>query len=141
MAPLVFFGRAATHPTKDSHPMETSREVLRAVMSAVKDGRPLALTLTVSGSRIRVVVRPPPISRRRKPTQCERAILLVLTEADPMRMTTTRIFAALARREIDHGDSTVRRALARMSKAGTVIASRKSPRGYRLAPTREGGVS
>lgn len=70
---------------------------------------------------------PPPL------TPCERDLLDLLARA-PMPWTTTRILAELGAAGLEHGESTVRHALARLVAAGLLLNSRSVPRGYSLAP-------
>lgn len=86
----------------------------------------------------RVVVRVTPVQSKKKPDvkerDCRSDLLTVVGEAG--RITTTGILAELDKREWLHGESTVKRLLARMVKQGELLASRRAPRGYRLAHPR-----
>lgn len=65
-------------------------------------------------------------------TPCEADVLTALASATGP-WTTTRLLAEMGRLGMEHGESTVKRALARLVRAGVVLSSRVAPRGYALA--------
>jgi hypothetical protein len=70
--------------------------------------------------------------QRRPSTECEADLLAVLRDARG-RLTTMRVLDELDRRDMLHGEATVKRALARMVKDGVLVSNKRSPRGYLLA--------
>jgi hypothetical protein len=115
----------------ETHNPARLRDVARQVLAAANEGRELTLRLDLPSApltsvTVRVRVRPPA-----GPTPCELDILAALAEAQGP-WTTTRVLSEMDRRGMLHGQSTITHALAKMSKAGLVRASRKAPRGYTL---------
>jgi hypothetical protein len=104
----------------------------RRVLAAAREGRRLAVEFTAFASRVTVRVAPGKARPPKGPTPCERDVLTTLQECRGVPTTTTRLLARLDAAGRLHGEATVKRALARMSRAGVIRASRKAPRGYRL---------
>lgn len=86
----------------------------------------------VGDDAVMVVLRVIP-RERPGPTPCETDVLALLAET-PHPLRAHEVLSGLDRTDRLHGESTVRKTLARLIKEGKVINSRRAPRGYRLAP-------
>jgi len=64
-------------------------------------------------------------------TACERDVLSILA-GHQGRMSSSKVLSELEQRSLFHGESTVKRALARLHKLKLLGNSRKAPRGYWL---------
>lgn len=99
---------------------------LRALVEAYQRGE-IPGTIYVEGMTIRIAPT--------RPTSCEVDLLALIATHQPI--PTSRILEALEARGQLHGETTVRRTLARMVKSGQLRSSRFAPRGYTL-PTFNG---
>lgn len=86
------------------------------------------------GWSVRVTVEPIPEAKNREFTACELDILAILSEqiATGARLSTQAVLDQLEARNMVHGTTTVKIALARLAREKVIGSSRRSPRGYWL---------
>jgi hypothetical protein len=108
---------------------QAARDAAKAVLAQTNNS-PDPVTVHADAPGVRVTVRV--TVRPAGPTPCEAAILAALAGATGP-WTTARVIEGLRRRGDEFGDTTVKLALARLSRpGGPLVSSRLAPRGYRL---------
>lgn len=116
---------------------DAALDAARALILASQELAPRPSVVEIAAGDIRVTIRRE--GRRHQPprpesTECERDLLGLLA-GSPVPLTTSRILTLLAQAgKLDrlYGEATVRRTLARLSKAGRVVPHTHAPRGYTL---------
>ncbi len=92
---------------------------------------PATLTSTVNVAGWSITIQTLPQAEAQPVlTPCELDILAVLSPT--IRMTTTRVLAALEAAGKIHGERTVGGALADLVRDGRILSSKRAPRGYHL---------
>jgi len=113
-----------------------AQSAAHAVLSKLLESSSLVETVTVaiaSAPELTVMVRvsPPNAVETSDLTPCAADVLSVLgSTSHPL--TTSGVLRELARRGAVHGESTVKRTLARLVRAGRIVSRTTPPRGYHL---------
>lgn len=135
--PSASAGRCSTAPTPDHGPVErtvcaAAHALLAKLLEAA--GPVTAVTVaaaTAPGLTVIVRVAPPDAVEAAAVTPCGADLLAVLgTASHPL--TTSGVLREMALRGMLHGDSTVKRTLARLVRSGAVVSRDRAPRGYHL---------
>lgn len=99
--------------------------------SAVPVAATTVATAFAPGLTVTVRVSPPEGAEVPETTPCAADVLTVLGSARHP-LTTSGVLRELALRGMLHGDSTVKRTLARLVRSGQVVSRTVAPRGYHL---------
>lgn len=118
-------------------PRSAAIDAARTIVLAAQQLAPGASVVEIATDGIRVTIRADQAAANRPSaellTPCERDLLDLLAAA-PMPMTTSQILTRLAQAGKLHGEATAKRALARLTRAGLLLNSRRPPRGYSPPP-------
>lgn len=104
---------------------------LLAEAMETKAVQPVEVVVRADGLTVRVLVEADPSRREPALTACETDLLTLLASAT-MPWTTSRVLREMEARDMLHGESTTKRALAKLVRLGRVVSRARPPRGYHL---------